>query len=169
MQKIGYWWAGLAALAIAAITPARAAPEAPVPFSTDPAVSARQHAAYDVVHRYEDLLNAGNTAEILKLFAPDSIAEWNDRPSFVTAQDKEDAYDALFKAAKFSTVFGYASIDSDGDTAVVRTFHHKGATVLEGGKEVVDLNREVFVLREINGELKIVLYIFNTDPVQGEG
>jgi hypothetical protein len=38
-----------------------------------------------------------------------------------------------------------------------------------GGKEVVDLNREVFVLRKIEGEWKIVLYIFNTNPVQGEG
>jgi hypothetical protein len=51
---------------------------------------------------------------------------------------------------------------------VVRTFHHKGATVNEGGKDVVGLNREVFVLRTINGAWKIVLYIFNTDPVQGE-
>lgn len=41
--------------------------------------------------------------------------------------------------------------------------------MVEGGKEVVDLNREVFVLRKLGGEWKIVLYIFNTDPVQGEG
>ena len=82
---------------------------------------------------------------------------------------KAAAYDALFKIAKFSTVFGYAGIDVSGDTAVVRTYHHKGATVLEGGKEFVDLNREVFVLRKIDGAWKIVLYIFNTDPVQGEG
>ena len=46
---------------------------------------------------------------------------------------------------------------------------HKDASVIEGGKEVVDLNREVFVLRKIEGEWKIVLYIFNTNPVQGEG
>ena len=52
---------------------------------------------------------------------------------------------------------------------MVRTFHHKGATVSEGGKEVVDLNREVFVLHRIEGAWRISLYIFNTDPVQGEG
>lgn len=138
-------------------------------FSADPAVAAQQRAAYDVVHRYEQLLNAGNTAEILKLYAPQSVAEWNDKPTFTTQQEKIDAYDALFRVAKFSTVFGYASIDAYGDVAVIRTYHHKGATVLEGGKEVVDLNREVFVLNKIAGEYKIVLYIFNTDPVQGEG
>lgn len=158
----------LTVLALAA-PPAQAAPEVPFPFSFDPAVGAQQRAAYDVVHRYEELLNAGSTAEILKLYAPGSIAEWNDKPTVATEQEKRDAYDALFKIAKFSTVFGYASIDAYGDTAVVRTFHHKGATVLEGGKEVVDLNREVFVLHKINGEFKITLYIFNTNPVQGEG
>jgi ketosteroid isomerase-like protein len=138
-------------------------------FSSDPAISVQQHAAYDVVHRYEQLLNAGDTAGIVDLFAPDGVAEWNDKPTFATRQEKIAAYDALFKIAKFSTVFGYAGIDVAGDTAVVRTFHHKGATVLEGGKEVVDLNREVFVLRKQGNDWKIKLYIFNTDPVQGEG
>jgi ketosteroid isomerase-like protein len=138
-------------------------------FSADPQTSALEHAAYDVVHRYEQLLNAGDAAGIVQLFAPDGVAEWNEKPTFVTRQEKTDAYNALFKAAKFSTIFGYAGIDVRGDTAVVRTFHHKGAAINEGGKEVVDLNREVFVLRKIDGQWKIVLYIFNTDPVQGEG
>ena len=152
------------------LSPARGAEPAGAPsFSSDPAVSTQQHAVYDVVHRYEELLNKGDTANILKLFAPDSVAEWNGRPTFGTEKEKAEAYDALFKEAKFTTVFGYASVDAYGDTGVVRTFHHKGATVMEGGKGVVDLNREVFVLRKLGNEWKIVLYIFNTDPVQGEG
>jgi ketosteroid isomerase-like protein len=164
--------AGFTALSLAAATPAGPAVAETVggfTFSADPAVGAQQHAAYDVVHRYEELLNAGDTAAILALFAPDSVAEWNDKPTFRTEQEKRAAYDDLFKVAKFSTVFGYADIIPMGDTAVVRTYHHKGATVVEGGKDVVDLNREVFVLRRIDGALRIVLYIFNTDPVQGEG
>ena len=87
-------------------------------FSTDPAISAQQHAAYDVIHRYEQLLNTGDIAEILKLFAPEGVAEWNDKPTFATRQEKIDAYDALFKVAKFSTVFGYAGIDVHGDKNV---------------------------------------------------
>ena len=132
-------------------------------------MAAQQHQVYDVVHRYETLLNAGDTDGIMAMYAPDSVAEWNNRPTFANPQERHAAYDALFKDAKFSTVFGYASVEAYGDTGVVRTFHHKGASVVEGGKEVVDLNREVFVLRKIGGEWKIVLYIFNTDPVQGEG
>ena len=140
-----------------------------IPFSADPKIAAEQHAAYDVVHRYEQLLNAGDTAGILALYAPDSVAEWNDKPTFATADEKRAAYDALFKVAKFNTVFGYAGVDVVGDTAVIRTFHHEGATVFESGKKVVDLNREVFVLHKIDGAWKISLYTFNTDPVQGEG
>ena len=171
MMKPSVLRASLLAVAIASsAAPARAAEAAPAfAFSSDPAVSAGQHAVYDVVHRYEGLLNAGDTAGILALFAPDSVAEWNDKPTFATQEEKKGAYDALFRVAQFTTVFGYAGIDVVGDTAVVRTFHHRNATVMEGGKEVVDLNREVFVLHRIDGAWKISLYIFNTDPVQGEG
>lgn len=150
-------------------TSVEAASEAAFLFSTDPTISAAQHAAYDVVHQYEQYLNTGNTQGILGLFASQSVAEWNDKPTYATREQKTAGYEALFKIAKFSTVFGYASIGVDGDTAVVRTFHHKGAAVLENGKEVPDFNREVFILRKMNGVYKIVFYMFNTDPEQGEG
>lgn len=75
-------------------------------FATDPAVAVQQRSAFDVVHRYEQLLNVGDTTGILALFAPDGIAEWNDKPTFATFQEKRDAYDALFRIAKFTTVFG---------------------------------------------------------------
>ena len=150
-------------------TSVEAASEAGLVFSTDPAISAGQHAAYDVVHQYEQYLNAGNTQGILDLFAAHSVAEWNEKPTYASREQKAAGYEALFKIAKFSRVVGYASIDVDGDTAVVRAFHHKGAAVLENGKQVPDFNREVFILRQTNGVYKIVFYMFNTDPVQGEG
>ena len=78
----------------------------------------------DVVHRYEQLLKTGDTTGILGLFAPESVAEWNDKPSLVTREEKQEAYEALFKLARFSTVFGYAGIDVTGDTAArCRTNH----------------------------------------------
>lgn len=138
-------------------------------YSTDPAISAEQHAAYDVVHQYEQYLNAGNTQAILDLFSPESVAEWNNKPTFVTREQRAAGYNALFKIAKFTTVFGYASIDIYRDVAVVRTYHHKGAAVLENGKRIPDFNREVFILHKMNGMYKITFYMFNTDPVQGQG
>lgn len=140
-----------------------------LPFSSDPTVSAAQHEVYDVVHQYEGALNAGDTNAILNLFAKDSVAEWNDKVTYATRDQKIAGYSALFKIAKFTTVFSYDAIIVNGDTALVRTHHHPGAAVMEHGKKVLDFNREVFVLQKIDGAWKIILYTFNTDPVQGEG
>jgi uncharacterized protein (TIGR02246 family) len=138
-------------------------------FSSDTATSEAQHAVYDVVHRYEQALNAGDTNTILDLFANDSVAEWNNKRTYATREEREEGYASLFKIAKFSTVFAYDAIDVNGDVAIVRTHHHNGAAVIENGKSVTDYNREVFVLKRIDGDWKIYLYTFNTDPVQGEG
>ncbi|MQR02756.1 YybH family protein [Glaciimonas soli] len=140
-----------------------------LPFSSDSAVSVAQHEAYDIVHQYETALNAGDTNAILTLFANDSVAEWDNKRTYATRQQKMDGYNDLFKIAKFKTVFSYDTINVYGDTALVRTHHHRGAAVVENGKKVIDLNREVFVLHKVDGTWKIVLYTFNTDPVQGEG
>ncbi|MBH3426090.1 nuclear transport factor 2 family protein [Pseudomonas gessardii] len=139
------------------------------PFSSDPKIKSVQQEAYKVVRQYEQALNEGNTQKIVSLFAPDSVAEWNNKPTYATVQQKTEGYDALFKIAKFNTVFAYDAINLYGDAAVIRTHHHKGATVMENGKPVPDLNREVFVLNKTSQGWKIVLYTFNTDPVQGEG
>jgi ketosteroid isomerase-like protein len=157
------------ALALGGVAGASAAGEEALPFSTDATVRAGQQEVYNVVHRYETLLNSGDTNAIVGLFADNSVAEWNNKRTYASRQEKIDGYSALFKSAKFHTVFAYDSFDVYGDTAVVRTHHHKGAAVVEDGKKVIDLNREVFVLRKVGGEWKIVLYTFNTDPVQGEG
>ena len=57
----------------------------------------------------------------------------------------------------------------NGDTAVVRTHHHVGSVVtnFKEQKTVIDLNREVFVLKKVNSDWKIFLYTFNTNPLQG--
>ena len=160
----------LALLVFAASTRAAVAgaPET-ITFSAEPTVSVNQHQVYDAVHLYERSLNSADTATIVGLFAPSGVAEWNDKRTYATPAELTGGYSALFKIAKFSTVFSYDSILVSGDIAVVRTHHHAGATVVENGKEVLDKNREAFVLQKIDGKWKIVLYTFNTDPMQGEG
>ena len=152
-----------------ALTPVAAAENSAVPFSTDAKVKSIQQEAYNVVNLYEQALNEGNTKKIVSLFADDSVAEWNNKRTYATTQQRTEGYDALFKIAKFKTVFAYDAINVYGDAVVIRTHHHKGATVMENGRPVTDLNREVFVLNKTSQGWKIVLYTFNTDPVQGEG
>ncbi|BCF92639.1 MULTISPECIES: YybH family protein [Paraburkholderia] len=140
-----------------------------LPFSTDPQVLARQREVYDVVDRYQNGLNTKDTDAIVNLFADNSVAEWNDKTTYATRQQKIDGYNALFRKVNFSTQFAYDAIDVDGDIGIVRTHHHVGATYIEKGKKVADHNRELFVLRRQDGQWKIILYMFNTDPKQGEG
>jgi uncharacterized protein (TIGR02246 family) len=171
------------AVALVAIAPTDAPgiPPRIVPNSSDTAVgpsddpvttletTADQQEVYQVIRRYEAGLNAGDTNAIVNLFADDSVAEWNNGRTFATRQQKIDGHNELFKMAKFSTVLAFDAIDVYGDTAVVRTHHRVGQTVIENGKKMLEFNREVFVLRKFDGVWKVVLYIYNNEAVQGEG
>lgn len=137
--------------------------------ASDPATSADQRLVYEVIHQYEELLNAASTEAIVDLFAADAVIEWNDAPTLATRQQKVDGYNALFQIAKISTAFVYDAIDVYGNIAIVRTHHPVGAAVIVNGKSVPDHNREVFVLRKQADEWKILVYTFNTDPIQGQG
>jgi hypothetical protein len=54
--------------------------------------------------------------------------------------------------------------------AIVRIHHPVGQTelFLADGSKKLDDNREIFVLRRLGGEWKIMLYMFNTQPRQRE-
>ncbi|CAG9246752.1 nuclear transport factor 2 family protein [Paraburkholderia caribensis] len=73
-----------------------------LPFSTDPQVLARQREVYDVVDRYQNGLNTKDTDAIVNLFADNSVAEWNDKTTYATRQQKIDGYNALFRKVSYS-------------------------------------------------------------------
>jgi hypothetical protein len=52
----------------------------------------------------------------------------------------------------------------------VRTHHPVGQTefFLKDRSKKLDFNREIFILRRLVGDWKIILYTFNTQPKQGE-
>lgn len=137
-------------------------------FSSNPYIRAEQHDVYNVVRQYASGLDTANTEKIVSLFAKNFVAEWNNHTTVTTRRQMIDGYDALFKFAKFSTVPAVDAVNIYGDTAVVRSHHYRGTSILEHGKKVLDRNREVFVMRKIDGKWKIVLYIFNADSVQGQ-
>jgi ketosteroid isomerase-like protein len=166
------WAAVLAVIAtLVGPVPHAAAQELPanIVASTDAATRADQRLVYGLVHQYERSLNAGNTEAIVDLFAADGVAEWNEKPTLVTRQQKVDGYNALFQIVKFSTAFAYDAIDVYRNIAIVRTHHDIGAAATVNGKSILDYNREVFVLRKQADGWKIIVYTFNTNPIQGQG
>jgi ketosteroid isomerase-like protein len=140
-------------------------------YSTDPHIAALQREAKRVVERYQAGLNSSDFSLIRTLFAPDAVAEWNEKATVIGPAAMAGPYQALFKKIKFTTDFQYDAVDIyDDNIAIVRTHHPIGQTEfnLQDGSTKLDLNREIFVLRKNGNEWKIILYTFTTQPKQGE-
>ena len=139
-------------------------------YAGDARVAAVQHQVKAVVERYQDGLNGSDFSKIRPLFAPDAVAEWNNKQTVIGVDAMEQPYEALFKEAKFDTDFQYDAVDLYGDIAIVRTHHPVGQTELslKNGSKTLDYNREIFVLHHVGADWKIVLYTFTTQPRQGE-
>jgi ketosteroid isomerase-like protein len=139
-------------------------------YSRDARVAAVQKKVKAVVECYQDGLNSSDFAKIRPLFAPDAVAEWNEKATVIGVDAMAKPYDDLFKSIKFNTDFQYDAVDVHGDIAIVRTHHPIGQTEfhLKDGSRTLDFNREIFVLRRMEGDWKIILYTFTTQPKQGE-
>jgi ketosteroid isomerase-like protein len=139
-------------------------------YSRDAQVAAVQKKVKAVVERYQDGLNSSDFAKIRPLFAPDAVAEWNEKGTVIGVDAMAKPYETLFQSIKFNTDFQYDAVDIYGEIAIVRTHHPVGQTELhlKDGSRTLDFNREIFVLRRMDGDWKIILYTFTTQPRQGE-
>jgi ketosteroid isomerase-like protein len=139
-------------------------------YSKDAQVAAVQKRVKAVVERYQDGLNSSDFSKIRPLFAPDAVAEWNEKVTVLGVDAMAKPYEDLFKAIRFNTDFQYDAVDVYGEVAIVRTHHPVGQTefILKDMSKKLDFNREIFVLRRLDGDWKIILYTFNTQPRQGE-
>jgi ketosteroid isomerase-like protein len=139
-------------------------------FSNDANAAAVQKKVKNVIEQYQDGLNNSDFSKIRPLFAADAVAEWNEKATVLGVDAMAMPYEDLFKAIKFNTDFQYDAIDVYGDVAIVRTHHPVGQTelILRDMSKKLDFNREIFVLRSIDGGWRIILYTFNTQPKQSE-
>ena len=160
-------------LAVALAAPARGqdgGPSGAFRYATDPRVAALQRQAKAVVERYQVGLNSSDFGQIRPLFAPDAVAEWNEKATVIGVDAMAKPYEELFGRIKFATDFQYDAVDIHGDIAIVRTHHPVGQTELnlKDGSKTLDFNREVLVLKRFGPDWKIILYTFTTQPRQGE-
>jgi ketosteroid isomerase-like protein len=159
-----YLWIAAAAV-IALLLPIRFAyprddkgkdggPSGAFTYSKDAQAAAMQKKVKAVVESYQDGLNGSDFSKIRPLFAPDAVAEWNEKATVVGVEAMAKPYEDLFKAIKFNTDFQYDAVDVFGDVAIVRTHHPVGQTelILKDMSKKLDFNREVFVLRRIDGD-----------------
>ncbi len=140
-------------------------------YSKDAGTAATQRQVKAVVERYQQGLNSSDFSIIRPLFAPDAIAEWNEKATVPGVDAMAGPYEELFKKVKFDTDFQYDAVDIvSAEVAIVRTHHPVGQTELHiaDGSKTLDFNREIFVLKRTGDAWKIILYTFTTQPKQGE-
>ncbi len=139
-------------------------------FSSDPQTASVQRQVKALVERYQAGLNSSDFSKIRPLFAADAVAEWNEKATVIGVEAMAKPYEDLFKLIKFDTDFQYDAVDIHGEVAIVRTHHPVGQTELfiADGSKKLDFNREIFVLKRMDADWKIILYTFTTQPRQGE-
>ncbi len=117
----------------------------------------------NLVMTYQRGLNEGDLDLVKSVYADDAV--FIGQP-FPTATGKEEIvaiYADLFSKLDFDVKFDILDIELSGDLGFVRTRSH--GTIVPKGQEPSgsEGNREVFVLKKIDGEWKFYRYIFNAE------
>ena len=112
---------------------------------------------------YQRGLNEGDVDVVRSVYADDAV--FIGQP-FPTATGKEEIialYADVFSKLDFNVQFDIEEIELSGDLGFVRTRSH--GTIVPKGQDPQggEGNREVFVLKKIDGEWKFYRYIFNAE------
>ena len=112
---------------------------------------------------YQRSLNEGDVDLVKSVYADDAVFIGQPFPT-ATGQDEIVAlYGDVFSKLDFNVRFEIQDIELSGDLGFVRTRSH-GTIVPKGQQpEGGEGNREVFVLKRIEGEWKFYRYIFNAE------
>lgn len=117
--------------------------------------------AKKVVEEYFRALNESKLEKIVALYHQDSVFLPKNAPAVRGIDEITKAYRSLFENAKLNTEHVYHHVSLYGNVAIVESQGSGTLTLLESKKTVPSNNKELFVLRKINGKWKIDRYMFN--------
>jgi uncharacterized protein (TIGR02246 family) len=123
--------------------------------------------AKKVVEDYFNALNESKLDAVVKQYHKDSVFLPKNAPAVRGIDEIAKAYRKLFESAKLDTEHVYHHIAVYGDVAIVESQGHGTLTLLESKKVVPSNNKELFVLRKIDGNWKIDRYMFNDSERPG--
>lgn len=123
--------------------------------------------ARKVVEEYFAALNAGRLDAVISLYHGESVFLPKNGPAARGITEITQAYRTLFEAARLDTDHVYRHVAVYGDVAIVESQGHGTLTLLASRKVVVSNNKELFVLRKIDGKWKIDRYMFNDSEKPG--
>ncbi len=112
---------------------------------------------------YQRGLNEGDVDLVRSVYADDAVFIGQPFPTATGQEEIVTLYADVFSKLDFNVKFDIQDIELSGDLGFVRTRSH-GTIVPKGQEpEAGEGNREVFVLKKIDGEWKFYRYIFNAE------
>ncbi|MEO1041062.1 MAG: DUF4440 domain-containing protein [Pseudomonadota bacterium] len=116
-----------------------------------------------VLESYEQFVNAGDAQSVGGLYASDAILLPDRFDAFEGAENITGFYAFAFDALSLELEFDIdpSDIIVSGDVAYATTTSVGTRFIKEGNQTVPEINRELWVFEEIDGEWKIARYCFN--------
>lgn len=112
---------------------------------------------------YQRGLNEGDVDLVRSVYADDAVFIGQPFPTATGQEEIVTLYADVFSKLDFNVKFDIQDIELSGDLGFLRTRSH--GTIVPKGQEPEggEGNREVFVLKKIDGEWKFYRYIFNAE------
>jgi uncharacterized protein (TIGR02246 family) len=114
-----------------------------------------------VLLAYGAALNASDVSAAVAAYAPDGIFMPTEAPTAAGQAELEASYTHIFSMIRLHITFFFDEIVVQGDLAYARTVSRGEVTILAQGITVPEENRELFVLKKVDGHWKIASYMFN--------
>jgi uncharacterized protein (TIGR02246 family) len=115
----------------------------------------------DLLRTYESALNAGDAALAAACYTADGVFMPTTLPT-VSGAAMERGYAALFAAIRLDVVFDVDELVVANESVAYALTRSNGTqTVLAGGGQTPESNREVFIFGVEEGAWKIARYLFN--------
>ncbi len=117
----------------------------------------------NLIQTYQRSLNEADLDLVKSVYADDAIFIGQPFPTATGVKEILALYADLFSKLDFNVQFDIQEIELSGDLGFIRTRSH-GTIVPKGqNPEGSEGNREVFVVKKIDGKWKFFRYIFNAE------
>lgn len=125
----------------------------------------------NLLKRYQQAMRTADLEGIAATLHDEVVTTFQGKPTTRGKSAVIQNYRANFQAMDFSGIeYLIDEIDTAQDLAVVSTYHPVGSFVTnkKERKKIMDHNRELFVLKKLQGQWLIYRYMYNQTPKQAK-
>ena len=110
---------------------------------------------------YRDALNASDAEKVLTLYTEDGVFMPSGAPTSIGTEQVTGAYKYVFSTIQLSIEFYIDEIEVIDNYAIARTTSKGSVLIKANGESAPEENRELFVLKNVDGKWLIDRYMFN--------